>query len=341
MKYLNVRIYIPSKSDHLSLVVTGFLMLQEKKKVSITYIQKDQLEEVFELPNSHTLLAFIEDKTIAFDMADGYNRHGFDYSSFLKKVDFYFKRSFSTVKNEERVKDTDLRAKMHPFGLYFYVTYRNNPLAHNTNRSWWDKYKQPMFSPRDFECKNHAINNPPIILFNARLWDPKVEKVFSKEELDHINGMRIEIIRKLRSLYPTFVGGIQDSEYAQELCPDLILNEKQANRRKWLELVKKADICIGSVGLHDSIGGKTAEYVAASKAIINERFRYEIPGDFEEGKNYLPFTTVDECLVHVKDLVDNPYKIEKMMRENQKYYERYGRPDRLIINALEYVSQNM
>lgn len=32
------------------------------------------------------------------------------------------------------------------------------------------------------------------------------------------------------------------------------------------------DICIGSMGLHKSIGWKTGEHIAASKAIINEKY---------------------------------------------------------------------
>lgn len=51
--------------------------------------------------------------------------------------------------------------------------------------------------------------------------------------------------------------------------------------------MRRSDICIGSTGLWDSIGWKTGEYVAAARAVVNERFVYEVPGGFREGVNYL------------------------------------------------------
>jgi len=60
-----------------------------------------------------------------------------------------------------------------------------------------------------------------------------------------------------------------------------------SNRRNYLEVMKQSDICISSMGLHQSIGWKTGEYIAASKAIINESFHYKVVGDFQIGKNYL------------------------------------------------------
>lgn len=57
-----------------------------------------------------------------------------------------------------------------------------------------------------------------------------------------------------------------------------------------------SDICIGSMGLDESIGWKTAEYVAAGKAIIHEKMSYQIPYGFNKDTNYLEFSSADECI---------------------------------------------
>jgi hypothetical protein len=84
-----------------------------------------------------------------------------------------------------------------------------------------------------------------------------------------------------------------------------------------------SDICIGSMGLHKSIGWKTGEYVAASKAIINEKLKYEMPGDFKDGINYISYNTVNECFNAVDYLISNPDIVYKMKCANHRYYKKY------------------
>ena len=86
-----------------------------------------------------------------------------------------------------------------------------------------------------------------------------------------------------------------------------------------------------------SIGGKTGEYVAAARAIVHEKFYYQVTGNFEEGRNYLEFTTADQCVEAVKKLTDNPQLILEMQRNNYEYYQNYLEPCRLIENTLELV----
>jgi len=104
-----------------------------------------------------------------------------------------------------------------------------------------------------------------------------------------------------------------------------------------VNLVKQSDICIGSMGLHESIGWKTGEYIAASRAIVNERLHYKITGNFDIGKNYLSFNNVDECVNHISHLMQNPDIVYAMKKENEKYYHNFLRPDKQISNALEIV----
>lgn len=98
--------------------------------------------------------------------------------------------------------------------------------------------------------------------------------------------------------------------------------------------MKKSDICIGSTGLHKSIGWKTGEYVAAARAIVAERFQYQVTGNFEENINYIPFDSVDECLSAVEKLYHDPEAVYQMKLSNEAYYAKYLRPEKQIFNAL-------
>ena len=99
-------------------------------------------------------------------------------------------------------------------------------------------------------------------------------------------------------------------------------------------MVKESSICIATMGLHESIGWKFAEYVSASKAIVSEELHYEVPGDFQSGRNYLTFKTPEECVDQIDKLVkDEDYRYQ-MMVNNFNYYHQYVRPDRLVLNSL-------
>jgi hypothetical protein len=88
------------------------------------------------------------------------------------------------------------------------------------------------------------------------------------------------------------------------------------------------------MGLHQSIGWKFAEYVAASKAIVSETLHYDVPGAFGEGRNYLSFRTPEECVEAVSRLIRDDRLRQMIMRNNWNYYRRHVRPDRLVLGSL-------
>lgn len=261
----------------------------------------------------------------------------------LEQCDVYFKRSFSQEKNA--VLFPDHQHKMYPLGFNYHVTCRGNPL----NEPLWKHVLKPFlgkaperyFTPEVFEGKARRESGKPIkILFLTRLWDDH-EPGFSEEEnaeRTYINNMRIEIIRSLREKYgDMFVGGLNDNALSRAWAPDLIVPSQYTERRKYLKLLHSSDICIGSMGLFESIGWKTGEYVAAAKAIVNEEMHFTVTGDFAEGKNYLAFHTAQECLEAVQALVEDPERLYAMKLANQRYYQEYLRPDMLVKRTLEVV----
>lgn len=253
----------------------------------------------------------------------------------------YFKRSFSKEKNA--VLFPDLQYKMHPLGFNYHVTCGGNPI----NEPLWKHMLKPLlgktperyFRPEVFEGKARWEPEKSVkILFLTRLWDDH-EPGFSDEEnaeRTYINNMRIEIIRSLRETYgDSFVGGLNNSELSRAWAPDLIMPSRYTERRKYLKLLHASDICIGSMGLFESIGWKTGEYVAAAKGIVNERFHFSVPGDYVEGKHYLSFETAQECIDAVHLLVREPERLFAMKKANEIYYQNYLKPEILVKNSLD------
>ena len=285
-------------------------------------------------------------KRIVYDLGDGYNIWD-DIQTGLDNSDFYFKRSYSAEKNQALLRGFE--GKMFPLGLYFRVTHKKSPI----NEPLWKALLKPLmgkasaryFVPKVFAgTPEREGDRKPRILFLTQLWNDQ-EPGFSEEEnreRTYINQMRIDIIRALRERYgDAFIGGLNDSALSRAWAPDLIMPAEYTERKRYLKLVHSCDICIGSMGLFESIGGKTGEYVAAAKAIVNERLHYTVTGDFTEGVHYLSFETVEECLSAVQRLVEDPELRFAMKQANAAYYSRFLRPDALVKNTLELVDRRI
>ncbi len=332
-------LYCNSKVSHLSMLFTGFDLL--RRAGELTYTVEIDPSNREKLSNPLLLLAICNGRRIIFDMFDGYIRDD-EMIAQLKNCDICFKRSYSDEHN--RVFPEELRQKIFPLGLHFHVSCPDNPM--DTGISFKRKAFQMFFNgavPSFFtldQFETEPISHAqPTVLFFTRLWDASNYKESDPayyESVEKITEDRIRLVTELRKAYgKSFIGGIQFSFYALKRCPQLVVPIGATRRRNYLNKVHKADICIGSTGLHDSIGWKTAEYVAGARAIVAETFRYQVTGDFTEGVNYLPFDTVEECLAAVDKLMKDPDAVYAMQQANKTYYEHYLRPDVLVRNALE------
>lgn len=333
-----IKVTLPSDIHHLCQIVTGFLRLKEQgMEIEIVNNAGDPAAPFAGLP---LVFAEYRGKVIAYDLWDGYQAPE-EMKKALNACDFYFKRSFSPEKNEAIF--GQMQEKVYPLGFNYHVTCKENPI----NEPKWKQYGKPLvgrapdvyFTPEVFEGKAERKDGQPVILFLTRLWDD--DPALSAEanaERKEINASRIHIIRTLKERYgDAFVGGLNDLPIARQLAPDLIVPAKYTERKKYLKLLHSCDICIGTIGLFESIGWKTAEYVAAAKAIVNERFHYSVPGDFAEGKNYLPFATAQECIDAVQELASSPEKLYEMKLANEVYYQKYLKPEMLVKNTLDVV----
>lgn len=338
---LEVSLYCTGKTPHLSMLVTGFLILQEQGKISLSWEIDEKNRKRF--PYLPLLGVYAEGKRILFDMADGYGMSPKELAQAVEQSDYYFRRSFSKTYNQKL--DAKLQEKMHPLGFHYHVSYPGNFIDRAESFSDWRKEwfqlvfngaSRRYFTPKRFECEPQKKKHLSV-MFYTRLWNPgDMPKLY--DSVVKINQDRIRLVSELKKNYGScFCGGIQYSGLAAKSCKDLIADIGTTKRKKYLELMHQADICIGSAGLHGSIGWKTGEYIAAAKAVVNEKFQYEVTGDFCEGINYLPFMNTDQCLKHVEWLMKHPEQVYLMKQANQEYYQNYLRPDRLVANALKQV----
>ena len=148
--------------------------------------------------------------------------------------------------------------------------------------------------------------------------------------------MRAACIRALKEQFgDQFVGGLYPSREAKQDFPDLVLTNEEIYKYRYLQTVKNSQICIATRGLNGSIGWKLTEYVAAAKAIVSESLLYQVPGEFLPGKNYLEFSSPEECVRNVQRLMDEPELRYSLMKNNFDYYHAYVRPDVLVWNTIQ------
>lgn len=329
----DVTINIPARTPHLCSVMTGFILLEKQGKLHL------KINTDVNLPSVSIMEAVINEKRLAYDMADGYNFHNIaEIEEYIKTCDFYFKRSFSDKLTHSLFQEQ--ADKIYRWGFNYLVTcggndyFNHNPEKRLIETVNFFRGRKPLkyFTCDRFEAVPNKKDEQKI-LFMTRLWS---NKQTTSKNIDEVNSMRIGIVKALQKEYPeNSITGIYDSELARKLCPELILPDKITKKDCYLETIKASDICIGSTGLHGSIGWKTGEYIAAARAIINEAFCYEVTGDFEIGKNYLAFKSIDECMAHVDKLFSSPDTVYEMEKNNHNYYLNYLRPDVQVANSLK------
>lgn len=155
--------------------------------------------------------------------------------------------------------------------------------------------------------------------------------------LRDINLKRIEICSTLKKEYDDrLIGGIADGDYARRNCPELITtDERIATRSRYLETMHSNIIGVISSGHQYCIGARFGELISSGRAIISDPFRYVLPGDFSEGKNYLSFASSDELCEKAEFLLGNPSAVNEMETVNSQYYHNFFEPRKCVLDALK------
>lgn len=328
--------------QQLSSFYVGCELLQNQKRISFDFNfgnVKDTLSPI--------LYGMFGSSSFAIDCMDGYNwirgsqSENLIYFKENVNVDFLFKRNYDHL-----IVDLIPKIKVLPFGF-------NSPLGlkypsglsllknFSKNPYWAIRYCRLLsgyYDYRTFECSS-VQSTPMRILYQVRLWDPSsTQDVHNKSARTQMNQFRIDCVRLLKSSFAKYcIAGVEDSHLSREICPDLIISAEETSRKNYFKLIRNTSIGVTTNGLHNSIGWKMAEYIAASRAIVCEKPYFLFPSHFIKGQNYESFTTTEELGVILEHMLSKPKVTNDMMRENQDYYETYQRPDRLVWNILNQI----
>lgn len=339
-------------SPHVAQVYAGLELLKSSRVIRLTQQRMDARDFERVVPYQEQLFVVVNGTCrVFYDMHDG----GIVNEAAAAECDLYFKRSYDA----SRVR-AEFRDKVRPFGLnyevhsgrlnrYHLIRAARVRSAHTTPVQRLTHVLRQM-SPRGATFVPTVQNmsappdpdQPPRVLFIVRAWDPANNPNLTPADVEfwhYLNATRARCIELLKQEFgEAFVGGFVHSPFTQRQYAKLLLHDPSVARKgSYTRMVRAHSIGIATTGLHGSIGWKFAEYVAFSKAIVSEPLRYTVPGPLAADRNYLEFTTPEECVERVRTLFDRPELRVEMMQRNHEYYEAYMRPDLLMMRTLRQV----
>ncbi len=350
------RLISHSPGIHIRQVYTGLSMLHRSGQIELTQdvvagptTRPEAPQHLRDAIAAHAKVVVNNTVRVHYDMHDAQEIDARD----LDECDVYFKRSFSAAYVQGLDRGGE---KVQPFGLNYYVLadFADGFAARRAlGLKGWPSGRMfalrealdtgnwlTTFYPRVRELQHEPDPTPSMrVLFLVTAYDPydKADRSAEKiEERIHNNEIRAQCIRRLRrELGPAFLGGFSHNEYTVRQYKDCLAGDGHVTYKKnYIATLKSYPICIATAGLHRSIGWKFAEYVACARAIVSEPLAYQVPGDLAPGRNYLEFSTPDECVSQVLKLAEDRNLMSDMMKANWLYYRTHLRPDVLMLNTL-------
>ena len=361
-----IKIYIcpnPQGIHHVSQVYAGLYTLQSENRVKISFsadlskIPRDLLL----LENSNRLL-WTEIKsletgqliTACFDLRDT----GDILTETLQTSDRYLKRSYSCEWINENAIAQRQQQKIMPYGLYYpcksqyqAATYTNRitTLEHlisyqiaskqfiQSLRSNFRKVSFERMIPETQVETDSKASAERLILFQTRVYDPKQfeDEYVEYLNIKELNSVRVETIRRLKDKFgERFVGGLKKTSFSESKYPDCI-TPFNTGKNEYIKLMKRCLITIASSGLVGSNGAKLAEYIAASRCVVTEPLRYELPTPLEEETNIMTFRSPEECVSACERISQDSELANAMRQNNEAYYNQHAKPSALILSCLE------
>ena len=301
------RLRLGCAAPRLSQITAGFALLEQKNLLHVCHASITPLRAFYQ--HDHILEAdFGNDTILAYDLS-GHN-HELPPEQLARLVRC-FKRNYNPESHNEPA-----RKKLRPLGLNYPVTCPGNVFdslapQHATR-----------LVPEDY--LSHNSYPAYKALFITQLLPPR------DEPAERANQLRLSVIRACRRNFGAqFTGGLEDSEHARAIAPDLILPAHETRRSVLLRLLKENYVCItdGEQNL--------AEFTAAGRAILTTPLRFHLPGKFERMRNYATYDTADDCLRRLGELLSNTPRVHRMEAANFAYHNTHVRPDALILQTLQ------
>ena len=335
---------------HLSQIYAGLYDLAAENRIKLRFSSELSSEPLFE--HGNLLWLKVEDsscgevRVIGFDMEDSGRPIA---KQAIEQADIYFKRSYDNsflVDIEE-----SLRQKVLPYGLNYGCNSRNEDKSKKLVYLLFSAVCQLPRNPSPLlrrvlsgmvlpQSDRFVIKaNEPTekkVLFLTRAWvDGTASGTNKNIRWKTLNDTRAETIRVLRNEFgEDFIGGMQPTPFAKKHYPDCI-SPYNTDKKNYLKLVRKCLVTVTTNGLWDSIGWKFSEYLAASRCIVTEPLKYDLPVPIIEGENILTFNTPNECVLACKKILNNSDFSRNMRQNNEIYYQNEIKPSTLIMNRLE------
>lgn len=280
-------------------------------------------------------------RRVCFDIHD---RSYLFFEPELKACDWYFKRSHFPPDVAKLA--PELRAKVVAFGPIFGPGHHSSPspllmgwlryaLANPRKavasfRHLTDFLRLPV--TRDFE-RGPEHEMPPRVILQTRLWTEA--EVTAAPFAPEINEERVGVVRALRkALGDRFVGGALATPFAQKEYPDVVCHW-DTRRSAYLKTMQTCLIGIYTKGLHHATAWKLGEYVAAAMCVVAAELRNDFAEPFTAPRNYLSFTSGEECAAQCLRLLEDREMARAMVRANHEYYREFVHPRRQLRRWLD------
>jgi len=328
-----ITIEINSWNSHLNHLLYALFFYCKKNKVKFLIKENSAISTV-------CLKVNFKGKILFFDYSDD-----FKFEANPKEFDYYFKRSITFENISERI-----------LPLNFQINFAYQPLSlllkMPLSIRFIKKSKVEIIRALDFfgitnmshfSMLLHTFrlkkNSNGRIIFCTRLWNPNnaIDDA-EKQRREKQNLFRIEACRIIKKNFNNSFVGVFDSDLARILCPDLIFKEKVLSKKRYLNELRKSDICVVDDGLKDSIGWKFGEYVLFGKAIISTPTTVYIESFFKN-KNYLELSNrlaYSELIDSIQVLLNDNFYLE-MGKNNSEWASNYLEPEAFISNILKVI----
>lgn len=331
----------------LSMTLEGFPRLTDGTRwESVVALRLDDAELGF----SHkVVIDLIDGESVAspqhMEWADTYFKSGFRGTApeFNKDKQRPFGLRYSCTSIEERVWDR----------LKFAYWSDRDQRGRVANRARWLKrlLLHPVYmQAARFKATSRLCRLPPMVpsfeyqpslpatstvFYRTRVYEvEKAGNSLAAAEFEKVNEMRSSTIRALKDgLGSSFIGGLRASPYAQARYPELVMSENW-DHRQHLEAMRSSLIGVTTAGLFHSIDWKVAEYLAASRVTISQRFQQELPLQPADGREIIYFDTPAECLEQCKALLADPEKAQTIREAGHRFYHNHVKPQSVIRNCI-------